>query len=457
MTQPRRRKLSLLIATLLVVWVLPGVQGEDLGRKRIQRADGTWVTGEVQETADAYVVQVTKNITVTIYKNEVRAILPAEEAESQPGQKQEESENPDPRGGVRDAEIEKLLEGTGLEPPVSELALEEGELPLDEESVAEMQRAAGTDNMLVSKHVVIVYTSTEAGAKQLAYRLEAIWRWRMRFMSMLKLPVRLPAHKLELFYFATREEFDAVCTILYGHSNPGAWGFFMPSSNRSHFYDVMTDPPVKRRLEAAKKMKLADRIREENLAKLWSEYNNVGVTQHELGHHIDFNVGLFPRYAYLDIAEKGGASFDAMPRWLIEGTTMMFEVPPTSEGASLGAVNYERVEQFHRLYPKRPSPEWMKSFIVDNGVWLSGGGFFYPMGWAIVYYLWEEKRPGLVQYYHIITAREPGDTVSYTQRLREFEDCFGKVDKKWMEDFWDYIKAIPRRPSLLPPEGYPYK
>jgi hypothetical protein len=451
MRRPTRRRLSLLIATLLVAWLLPAVQAQDLGRMKVQRTDGKWVTGEVQETPDAYIVKVSRSITVTIRKNEVRAILPVEEAESQPGdqQEQQESENPDRLGGFKDAEIEKILEGTNLELPLSELALEESELPLDEESVAEMERMAGTDNALASKHVVIVYTSTKQAAQLLADRLESIWRWRMKFMRIIDLPVRLPEHKLELFYFASRDEFDAVCTNLYGNTPPPqALGFFTPEANRSQFFDMLTFWPVKRRLEASKKATGAVKAREENLAKRWSEFQNITVTQHELGHHIDFNVGLFPHYAFI-----AGESWDAMPTWLVEGTTMMFEVPPTAEGASLGAVNYSRLNEFKMIFSQKWRPELFKMFVVNNRIWHSG--YFYPMGWALVYYLWEEKRPGLSQYYHIITARDPGDAVGYTQREREFEDCFGKIDQEWVDAFWKFVMDLPVKRSLLPPEHYP--
>ena len=110
------------------------------------------------------------------------------------------------------------------------------ELPLDEESVGEMMRIAGTENIYATKHVVVVYTSTKQKAAEIATRLEAIWRWRVRFMKMLNLPLRMPEHKLELYYFADHEEFKTLQVNIGGQPDDGTLGFFSPDSNRSHFF-----------------------------------------------------------------------------------------------------------------------------------------------------------------------------------------------------------------------------
>ncbi|HOO16189.1 MAG: DUF1570 domain-containing protein [Phycisphaerae bacterium] len=444
MKHARRWGFGLLIALLLAACVLPEVQAENLGKMRIQQTDGKWVTGDVEETPEAYLVKV-GSITVTIPKTRVKAILPVEETQS-PGEAQEESKH---GSGLKDLEIEKLLEGTGLMPPDEDP--DDIELPLDEESVGEMMRIAGTENIYATKHVVVVYTSTKQKAAEIATRLEAIWRWRVRFMKMLNLPLRMPEHKLELYYFADHEEFKTLQVNIGGQPDDGTLGFFSPDSNRSHFFDMLTWRPIKMRLQSLKNAPASVRAREENMARQWAEYQTLSVTQHELGHHIDFNLGLFPQAVFLDME-----SFDSIPRWLVEGTTMMFEVPPTTEGASLGVINYERVEQFQTNpnFAQKWSPDFFKLFVVRNEIWLQTG-WYYPMGWALVYYLWEVKRPGLIEYYHIISSRDPGEAVSYSQREREFQDCFGTIDQKWVDDFWKYIMELPRKRSLLPPKDYP--
>ena len=77
MKHARRWGFGLLIALLLAACVLPEVQAENLGKMRIQQTDGKWVTGDVEETPEAYLVKV-GSITVTIPKTRVKAILPVE-------------------------------------------------------------------------------------------------------------------------------------------------------------------------------------------------------------------------------------------------------------------------------------------------------------------------------------------------------------------------------------------
>ena len=82
---------------------------------------------------------------------------------------------------------------------------------------------------------------------------------------------------------------------------------------------------------------------------------------------------------------------------MVEGTTMMFEFPPTKAGASLGTVNHGRLDEFDKIYGRkdehrRLSPQQLKTFILDNSVFLRGGGSTYSLGWALVYYCWKEKR-----------------------------------------------------------------
>lgn len=446
MTQPRGRGICLLVAMLLLVCVSGTAQAESLGKKRIQRTDGTWITGEVEETPSEYIVKVTRSATVTIPKNQVKAVLPVEEGESPAAA--EKSEHPEGASGIPDAEIEKLLEGFNIVLPASDLELEEGELPLNEESVEEMKAIIETTGIVTTKHVVVVYTGPEQNAKDIARRLETIWRWNIRFMRIINLPVRLPEYKLELYYVDSREEFDALCTNVEG-GPMSALGFFTPVTNRSHFYNMMSERAVKARLEHARRVGGAVRTREENLAKLWAEYQTLEVTQHELGHHIHYAIGLFPRFAFMDYI-----SLPAKPTWLVEGTTMQFEIPPSAEGGSFGAFNHERLNQFRRYYPK-PSPDFLKLFMVDSQVWYSGGGYFYPMGWALVYYMREKKPAGLAQYYRIIAAREAGEEISYSQREREIEECFGKINQEWVDEWWDFMSKLELKRSLLPPENYP--
>jgi hypothetical protein len=178
----------------------------------------------------------------------------------------------------------------------------------------------------------------------------------------------------------------------------------------------------------------------------------VEVIQHETGHHIHFNIGLFPRDAF------GGNS---VPMWLVEGTTMLFEVPPSAAGASLGVLNHYRLNNLRRHFGARPlsAADW-KLFLIDNNLWPNAAGHgsifdSYQLGWSMVYYLWKEQRDKYAQYLQKIFGREEGETVSNTEREKEFEDIFGRVDEKWIDRYYAFLEKLQLRPSLLPPGEEP--
>ena len=447
---------GVLFAVLTIMWALPAASAEDLGKMRVQRTDGRWFEGEVEEKADRYLIKQGRGIVITLLKSEVKVLEPLGEA--RPAESAD-LDNPAEdstlsRRRITDQEIEALLEGIQIETAADADSTKiPDELPTDEESVEEMKFLAGTDKVLETPHIVMVYTSNEAEANRLLRRLESVWRWNIKFFRMMEVPVQVPEYKLEVYFFGTNEEFETHSVNTSGRRS-GAGGYFSPTSNRSHFFDMISYPFIQARLELAKDTNrpLKERRRHENIVKRWAESMNTTVVQHEIGHHIHFNLGLFPMDVFVAAFEERGIP-DPFPRWLVEGTTMMFEVPPTTAGASLGVVNHGQLDKFRKHYVQRKfSPQWLKSFVVDNSVWHRGGGGSYPIGWALVYYLRKQHPEGFAEYYKIMTAREPGDRVDMNQREKEFIDCFGEIDEEWIDKWYDFIKNLRLKKSLLPPD-----
>jgi len=446
---------------LILSFAAAGLAGQDLGKRRVQDMRDRWYVGTVEELPDGYRIRTDKGITVTLKKSEVKAILPLEDA-TPTAPKTPATPTPGERTprAVTDQEIEDLLAGITIEAEdifdVSTAMLDV--LPVNESSVAEMRRLAGAreDQVLAKDHFVLVYTTDLEEARRLAARLEAIYRWNVKFMQMLNLPVTKPPYKLEIFYFGTHKEFEAY-SVNMSMGPTGALGFYRPRDNRSAFFDLSTYPPLARYLEQAKDTRIPARERQfaRNVIAQWVDFNNMVVIQHEAGHQIHFNIGLFPRDVFID-----DESLDSLPRWLVEGTTMMFEFPPTRAGGSLGTINHGRLDEFDKIYgrkdqDRRLSPQQLKSFILDNAVFLRGGGSTYSLGWGLVNYLWNKKRDKYAEYLRIISLRQPGVDVSYTQREKEFEDLFGNVDDKWIENWYAYLDSLQLKRSLLPPDIRP--
>jgi len=447
-------------ALLVVVACMASTAWAQLkGDYRIELMNGRCVEGEVKELADgSYEVTTKFGAIVTVRKNQVRAIRRLTET-GRPGEVASRTDQDDGRYSLRraiaDEEINAILSGiiAEIDESVSSVSPSDmmAELPVDEDSLEEMKRLAGSGGkVLLKPHFAFVYTSSDEAARKLASRLEGVWRWNVKFMkTMLKLPMKRPEHKLEIFYFGKYEEFLAYSRATGGGTSPGILGYYRPDNNRSCFFDLATYPRAAMWLEMAKNKNLPYKQRQiaRNKINQWVEFNNLAVIQHETGHHIHFNNGTFPREVFIDTR-----SFDSLPRWLVEGTTMLFEVPPTSVGASLGVVNHGRLHEWRMLYAHRKlSPQQLKEFILDNSVFLRGGGQTYSLGWAMVHYFWKKDRQGYREYMRTIGSREPGVDVSYTQREKEFEDCFGKIDEKWIDDWYEYLEDLQLAKSVLPP------
>lgn len=442
------------VAALVLSLQFVAVARADIeGRYRIDLMNGQYVEGDVKELPDgSYEVRTKHGVVVTIKKSEVRGIRPLEEAAA-PGTPLAAGGKPGPatlRREISDAEIEQILAGIVARPDESLVGADRDEmladLPADEQSLADMKRLAGPEcKVLLKPHFVMVYTSSNEQAQKLGSRLESIYRWKIQFMRMLSLPVQRPESKLEIYYFGAHKEFMALSGAPLGVA-----GFYRPDDRRSYFFDFETHPFIAGAVERAKDPNTPWKERQllRNRIARYCENQNLEVIQHEAGHHIDFNIGLFPN--------NGLTRKASVPLWLVEGTTQMFEVPPSTAGASLGVMNHARLNELRTVWGHHPLSvaEW-KRFIIDNGMWRrppkGGEASSYCLGWALVYYLWKEHRAGYGKYCRTVYDREEDVELSNSDREKEFEDIFGRVDEAWVKDFYGFLDKLQLKRSLLPP------
>lgn len=466
MSLTRKWLLAMGVAFLVLGATLPA-SAQVQGRYRIELMSGRYVEGDVKELPDgSYEVKTRHGVTVTVKRNEVRGLRAMDEP--RPGAATP-TPTPAARGSVlrreiSEAEIEALLAGIEANPDEMMIGVGRDDmmapLPLDPESVLDMMRQAGVprkagvpfegdqhDGVLVKEHFVMVYTSSKDAARALGSRLEAVWRWNVKMLSMLQIPARRPEHKLEIYYFASWDEFDRYARNTGTALPPGVLGYYDPDINRSHFFDLRSAPGLAEYLEALKRPggDWRERQRITNRINRYVEHQNIETIQHETGHHIHFNIGLFPRDGF----QQGSA----VPVWLVEGTTMLFEVPPSQAGASLGVLNHNRLFHLrHRFGPKPLDPQRWKLFLIDNSYWWgSEWGVFdsYQLGWAMVYYLWREHRAGYGKYLQKVFGRE--EPLSMTEREAEFVECFGPLNEEWFKKFYDFLERLELRPSLVDP------
>ena len=418
-------------------------QAEIEGRYRVHRVRGGPIEGYVRELPNAYEVEVRPGIRMKIPKTQVLRLEPLEARTSDAAAKAGRAADP-LHMPVSDEEIEQILGQKEFD--LEALAgIEEVDLmaPLttDRQSVQEMLRIAGRNaRTLETDHFVVVYTSSTEKARQLASRLEHVYAWCVQYMKLLDLPrTQRPAHRLEIFFFGTFEEYDRYQT-LNGFREMGFIGFYYRPYNRSAFFDMMTYPPYRSLLERSKdpEVPLQERRRAKNLLERLVEHQNLEVVQHEAAHHIHFNIGIFPGKADL-------------PRWMTEGLATMFEVPPNRTGASLGSLNHVRLYRFREFFgPRGENAPPLREFISDDAYF--GGYRGYLMGWALNHYLFHKKREQYAEWMRLLANLEDNVPFTQAQRLAEFERIFGEVNEQWEKEFKDYIASLRVRRSFLPPE-----
>ena len=414
--------------------------------QRIVRTDGRVFEGEVTETPDGYQVKVktgdTGAITVTIRKNDVKQITrvepekPTEEGITFAGRLPSISD-----GDIADilGETPAFLKNVAANP----YKILRDKLDIDVDSVEEMKSIAGKKALTYeTAHFVFVYTSERSQAVELAAKLEGIYEWVIKYMEQLEIPPHRPKAKLEVYFFGTHEEFKAYQT-LHGSYNLGILGLYYPTTNRSGFFEMHTWPPVARTLEQLKDKGVdpARRRKLNNQLDEFSTFHNLEVVQHEAAHQVHFNLGVFP----LKWTE-------GVPRWAVEGLATMFEVPQSSQGGSLGAVNHKRLQEFRETFKdvEKIPPEAMRLFIIGS-TYLGSDYNVYVMGWALHHYLRGAHRAGYAKYMQLLASRDnPRLTeLTPTAKQKEFEDIFGPVDENWMKAFAKYMNDITFVPSAV--------
>lgn len=283
-----------------------------------------------------------------------------------------------------------------------------------------LQQAGPAARPLETEHFVLAYTADEPAARDLAARLEAVYRAHVRFISDFQLPSRRPVRKLEVLLLARYADFQAYLKAL-GQGAPDVLGCYEPAANRSVFFDLNTYPPL---LDVRASVAQAEPQEREKLQRRSERRYAVlvlSVVQHEAAHQIQRNLGLIPG------PEK-------VPTWLSEGLATLFEVPFDSTGEPREAVNAYRLFEFKKLCDGGPRtlPD-MARLLTDDGAWC--GGKCYPVAWAVMRYLRDEHHSGFVALLRKVMV-DGGLPDEAGKRRAIFDELIGPIDERWVGELY---------------------
>ena len=275
-----------------------------------------------------------------------------------------------------------------------------------------------------SEHFVI-HADSEAQARALAPRLEAVYRANVRLARELRLDVKPPAGKLAVLLLRDYAGFHS--RLRADGLDEQILGYFSPAEARCVFFDFNTHPEVTglrqeldklHRQDEGRRRRLAAQI-EQSLAGM-----NQRILQHEAAHMVQANIGLIPPDSN-------------SPTWLVEGLAEMFELPFVETGASLGlSVNRYRLREFQQLQKGDDLLAALRR-LVATASW--HGGADYSLAWALTQYLYVRQRTNFGAYVRAVTiaGKAPAGGA-----LEQFENIFGPLDGEFAARLAAYMEGL---------------
>lgn len=301
-------------------------------------------------------------------------------------------------------------------------------------------------------HYSILYDTSEEDVKLFAAAIERTYRSCMNYTQRLGFDAHPPKHKLLIYYFEEHGDYSKFSVKLgkgqREQSNPGV---FFPDMNRSMFYNFRNQESYRQLREQAEQriaqlreqlnqpgsnrrqiaQEIAQARRLANFSNVQGGDQNEATIQHEVAHQVLWNIGF-----------HNPDNFFANPRWLAEGTAMLFEPVSTGKSANFGALNKERLKEFQELVRQNQLIP-LRDFISTHGYFGPQTiSIAYPQSWALTHYLNRMKKDKVRDYAELINKRPKDFETTPEKEIADFEKVFGKVDDKWVQSWLNWMKTV---------------
>jgi len=345
-------------------------------------------------------------------------------------------------------------------------------LPDNEKARQKLLDDHGDDfRIFCTEHYRICYNTTQAFAQFTGERLEKLYEEFMIFFEDRNFEPAPLTDRLEVVLFDSAQEFRGFSREISPKTTYST-GFYISKTNRSYFYDSISENNSKYRqikdklLREQKKLsdfrqqvqenndpgtryifrdsnsseskldkrQALERLdRQENelqneYAKLHNFYRdqNITVTMHEGTHQLAYNCGIHSRYFQ-------------NPTWLVEGLAVFFENLGEQRGERPGQLNQNRFQYFGKAYASGRLVPLKELLTRDNLFHLGGDSALtaYAEAWALFYYLANQKHEKLFDYIFDLSLRMTHQNLpyDYEHRLKDFEKYFGSLtdlEQNWL-------------------------
>lgn len=278
-----------------------------------------------------------------------------------------------------------------------------------------------------TKHYLICYDTSKTYALWCGTLFERLYLSFTNYWSQKGFALAEPEFPLVAIIFADKQSYLKYTKSDLGEAGESIIGYYHLATNRMTMYDL-TGTASAGRAPAT----LSNAAQINQILAQPDALNTVSTIVHEATHQIAFNCGLHTRLS-------------DCPVWSSEGIAVFFETPDlrNSKGwGGIGAVNRNRLEQFHKYWSHRPADS-LKTLIADDKRFRDSKQSLdaYAEAWAMTYFLIKQHPKEYVAYLHMLSNKKPLLHDSPATRLEEFQKAFGDMNKLEVE-FLRYMAHV---------------
>jgi hypothetical protein len=252
------------------------------------------------------------------------------------------------------------------------------------------------------------------GQKQLwSTRFEEIYRSVLHYFSVRGINAHQSALPFVAIVFRNESEYLRHISTNAQFNASGTLGMYLESTNRIYLFDATEG-----------------RANGSEGYEDWAV--NANTIIHEAAHQAAFNTGVQRRYG-------------AGPAWVSEGIGTLFEARGVWNGFKhrllSDRVNDHRLRQFQRTVNELNFSETVKQMISSDRLTDANPPQGYGTAWAMTFFATERRQQQYAAYLKKLFSRDPFNHYTTSQRISDFRDCFGNVDK-FIQDMQNFYRNL---------------
>lgn len=249
---------------------------------------------------------------------------------------------------------------------------------------------------------------------------DSVYRDVEQFFRVRGFRVTKPETPLIAVVFGSQKEFAQYCVKDKVPPAPTLMGYYSLLSNRVALFDDGRSVA-------------ATNVQSPELPELDSKYQSIAAAAgiagetantivHETTHQVGYNIGIHSRLG-------------STPTWLLEGLATALEPQGMrkSSGRKLlsDRLNPERLSWFSKTHLRRRPQNNLSKLVASDQHFQRHLLDSYSEAWAFTFFLLENpaRRTKLVKYLQLLSKRDPQQTYTAKQRLKDFQKHFGDISR----------------------------